>query len=144
MRGFSVCQAFTSDGEEAQPLCARFAKQEGFLPNLRAYVRCRVHGRVRPLENVLQTDCRLKKLVEPLILQYSTGPGQPGGSRASHQEQRKRTFQLDVLVFLGSLEFPTQLFYSRLYYNTILFFGIRYYTLVYFPLYNNTELYASL
>ena len=68
---------------------------------------------------------------------------QEGLARAIKNSAKER-FSLTSLFFLGSLEFPTQLFYSRLYYNTILFFGIRYYTLVYFPLYNNTELYASL
>ncbi|CAJ1356886.1 unnamed protein product [Effrenium voratum] len=71
--------SFTSDGERAEPLGARLAKEQGTLPGLLACMRCRVHALVRSLENALASDSRVERLISSLITGYSGGHGEPGG-----------------------------------------------------------------
>ncbi|CAE6919597.1 unnamed protein product [Symbiodinium sp. CCMP2592] len=73
-------QVFCSDGERAEPLSARLAKEQHVLPSLKAVLRCSAHSAHKALENSLASDPRAKDLVDALISAYSDeASGMAGG-----------------------------------------------------------------
>ena len=74
-----LCQVFIADGEKTEPLGARFAREQGTIPNLKICLRCRVHAVVKSLENSLASCPKVDELIKKWVLGFSTGKGEPGG-----------------------------------------------------------------
>ncbi|CAE7222893.1 unnamed protein product [Symbiodinium sp. CCMP2592] len=73
-------RVFCSDGEPAEQACPQMLKGlSGF--NLKASFRCNLHSAQRSLENILQGNPNITKLLDVLISKYSSSSrgGDPGG-----------------------------------------------------------------
>jgi len=60
----SIWKGFTADGEAAEPLAAEMAKASGKAPELRTIARCNMHAEQANMETALESDPRVKKLLE--------------------------------------------------------------------------------
>jgi len=56
-------KGFTADGEHAEQLTPKFLKESGLFPELVLVLRCFMHRLQRALENSLESDPLIKKLL---------------------------------------------------------------------------------
>ena len=64
-------RTFTSDGEGAEQLCPRLAKEKGILPNHKVTLRCGLHGAQKSLENALRSDDHIDQVLTEFVTKLS-------------------------------------------------------------------------
>ena len=60
----AIWKGFVADGESAEPKAAEMAKASGKAPELRTIGRCNMHAEQANMETALESDPRVKKLLE--------------------------------------------------------------------------------